>query len=112
MPTAAIVALTGLGLCGVILLGLGLAAVIVGGSTLAASGGLLGVAELIVIGRVVERRQSARIAAVTLAILQAALGVAFIATGNVVGIFLIPLAGLVVVPLSTESVEHFFQGPP
>jgi len=112
VPAAPLVAVIGLGVCGFGLLGIGLAALVGGGSTLAAAGGVLGVAELIVVGRVIERRQSARLTAITLAIVQAALGVAFIAAGAPLGLVLIPLAGLVVLPLSTDSAEQFFSARP
>ena len=94
------------------MLGFGMAALIGGGSTLAAAGGVLGVAELIVVGRVIERRQSARLTAITLAIVQAVLGVVFIADGAPLGLLLIPFAGLVVLPLSTESAERYFESRP
>jgi hypothetical protein len=112
MPTPVVVALTGLGICGVALLGLGMTAVILGGSTLIGVGGVLGVAELIVVGRVIERRQWARIAAITLALLQTALAVGLLFEGYATAVILIPIAGLVVVPLSTEAVEPYFAGRP
>jgi hypothetical protein len=112
VPAAPLIAVLGLGACGFGLLGLGLAALVGGGSTLVAAGGVLGVAELIVLGRVIERRQSARLTAITLAIVQAGLGVAFIADDSPIGLVLIPLAALVVLPLSTESAEQFFESRP
>jgi hypothetical protein len=57
-------------------------------------------------------RQSARLTAITLAIVQAGFGVGFIAQGSPLGLALIPLAGLVVIPLSTESAEQFFEARP
>jgi hypothetical protein len=111
MPSTALTAVIALGACGFLLLGLGLAAMIGGGSLLAAFGGVLGVAELVVVGRVVERRQAARVAAMSLALVQAGVGVGFIATGHIVGLVLIALAGLIVLPLSTESAEQFFAAP-
>ncbi|MFL6238381.1 MAG: hypothetical protein ACJ735_02650 [Actinomycetes bacterium] len=112
MPTALLVAMVALGACGVVLLGLGLTALIIGGSTLVAAGGVLGVAELIVVGRVIERRQTARITAISLALVQAVFGLGLLATGTAPGLALIPLAGLVIVPLSTDSVERFFGPQP
>jgi hypothetical protein len=107
--SAVLTAMIALGVCGIALLGAGLAAVILGGGTLTAIGGVLGVAELISLGRVVERRQAARVAAISMGLLQAILGVALLATGHAYGIVLIPLAGLVVIPLSLDSAEPYFE---
>jgi hypothetical protein len=109
VPSAVLTALIALGVCGLALLGGGLAAVIVSGSTLTAVGGVLGVAELISLGRLLERRQSARITAISLALVQAVLGVTLLATGHAYGLLLVPFAGLIVVPLSRESVESYFE---
>jgi hypothetical protein len=112
MPNAVLTGVIALGACGLALLGVGMTAVVAGGSTLASIGGVLGVAELIVVGRVLERRQAARITALSLALVQALLGVGLLAHGEMFGLALIPLAGLVVIPLSMESVEQYFEPQP
>jgi hypothetical protein len=109
MPPAVLVSVIALGATGLGLLILGLATLIGGESLLLAAGGVVGTAELIVTGRLVERRQSARIAAITLALVQAVGGILAIANGQLAGLSLIGLAGVVIIPLSTETAEQYFE---
>ena len=109
MPSGVLVSVIALGVTGIGLLILGLATLIGGESLLLATGGILGTAELIVVGRLIERRPSARVAAMTLALAQAVGGVVAIANGQLAGLSLIGLAGVVIIPLSTQAAEDYFE---
>jgi hypothetical protein len=82
-----------------------------GSSGIVATGGVLGLAELVLITRVVERRQGARVIVVGLALVQALGGVVLLVTGNPVGLLAIALAGSIVVPLATDEADRFFGVP-
>jgi hypothetical protein len=112
MPAGVLISVVALGATGLGLLILGLATLIFGESLLLAAGGVLGTAECIVTGRLVERRSSARIAAITLALVQAVGGVIAVANGQPLGLSLIGLAGIVIIPLSTQSAEDYFEAAP
>lgn len=112
MPATVLISVIALGVTGFGLLILGLATLIFGESLLLAAGGILGTAECITAGRLVERRPSARVMAITFALLQAVGGVIAIAMGQPLGLSLIGLAGIVILPLSTQSAEEFFEVAP
>lgn len=109
MPTTVLISTIALGLTGLGLLILGLTTLIFGESLLLAAGGILGTAECITAGRLIERRPSARIVAITLALAQAVGGIIAIANGYPLGLSLIGLAGIVIIPLSTQSAEEYFE---
>jgi len=108
------IAVIALGISGVFLLGLGFRGVLgsAGDTTLADTAGVLGIVELVVVGRVIERRQAARVLAIGLALLQAIGGVIALSRREPVGLGVLILAGLVVVPLSNATAERFFELPP
>jgi hypothetical protein len=114
MPTTVRIATVALGLSGLYLLGVGFRGVLgeAGDTTLADVAGVLGIVELIVVGRVIERRQTARLLAMGLALLQTLGAVIALAQRDALGIAAIVLAGLIVVPLSNEAAEHFFETGP
>ena len=74
---------------------------------------ILGIAQLVVLGRLVGRHQVARLVAITLALVEALFGVVVLATGaSGGGLVVLLLAGLVVIPLSNATAEHYFETPP
>jgi hypothetical protein len=100
-----------LGVSGLLLLGLGFHAVLgtAGATTLADVAGVLGIAELVLVGRLLERRQTARLLALGAAVLQALGGVIALAQRHGLGLAVLVLAGLVVVPLASQRAERFFE---
>jgi hypothetical protein len=114
VPRLVLTAAIALGVSGAALLGFGLYGVLgdAGATGVREAGAVLGIAELIAVGRLVERRQAARLIANSFALLQSLDGVALLASGRAVGVALVPLAGLVVLPLATNSAEHFFEAGP
>ena len=109
-----LIAAIALGVSGVVLLGFGMYGVLgdAGATGVRELGAVLGVGEMIALGRMVERRQAARLTANSFALLQTLDGVGLLASGVPIGLALIPLAGLIVIPLSTESAEQFFTAIP
>jgi hypothetical protein len=111
MPTAVLVAVIASGVAGLLLLVYGLLALIFTATMLLAVGGFVGMAEMVVTGRLLQRQQSARVSAMSLALLQAIFGVLLIVDRNPIGFVWIVLAGLVVIPLSMESADQYFAAP-
>src|SRR3977135_2319826 len=99
VPATVRIAVIALGLSGVLLLGLGFRGVLgaAGDTTLADIAGVLGIAELVVVGRVIERKQAARVLAIGLALLQALGGVVALSHRDLVGLGVLLLSGLVVI---------------
>jgi hypothetical protein len=78
------------------------------GSGVADAAGIVGVVELALVGRLVDGQQWARIAAMSVALVQALIGVAALVGAHPFGLVVIALAGGTVVPLSTTEADRFF----
>ena len=114
MPASVRLGVIALGVSGVGLLLGGLYGVLgdAGSTGLRELGALLGIAELLVVGRVIERRQAARMTAMTMCLVQSLGGVLALADGQPLGLLVIVLASLIVVPLSLPTAERYFEAAP
>jgi hypothetical protein len=70
---------------------------------------VLGVAQLVVVGRVVARHQGARVVAISLALLQALGGVVILVHRSAYGLIALALAGFVVLPLARQDADEYFE---
>jgi hypothetical protein len=74
---------------------------------------VLGIAQLVVLGRLVGRHQVARLVGITLALVEALFGVVVLATArSAYGLIAIVFAGFVVMPLATNEAEEYFEAVP
>jgi hypothetical protein len=113
MPRSVVAGVTALGISGVGLVLLALIAVFARRETVITDlSALLGVAQLVTVGRVVERNQTARVVAISLALLEALGGVIVLAGRSGYGLIAIALAGFIVLPLGGHDADEFFEALP
>src|SRR5436190_1017155 len=103
MPGRVAIAFVALGAGALLMLVAGLVGIYHSDETLVGDlAALLGIAELVTLGRLVQRNQIARVVATSLCLAQTLLGVIALVQGLEIGLPMIALAAFVVVPLSSE----------
>ena len=113
MPGRVAIAFVALGAGALLMLVAGLVGIYHSDETLVGDlAALLGIAELVTLGRLVQRNQIARVVATSLCLAQTLLGVIALVQGLEIGLPMIALAAFVVVPLSTQQAEDYFGAAP
>jgi hypothetical protein len=109
MPRRVVIAVMAFGASALMLVIFGLVQILRSEETLLTDlAALLGIAEVIALGHVIQRKQWGRIAAMSMCLVQTLLGVLGLTAGFAIALPMIALAGFVVVPLSTEDAEEWF----
>jgi hypothetical protein len=112
MPRRIVIAYMAFGASALLMVAFGLVEIFHHDETLLTDlAGILGVAEFVTLGRLLERRPVARVIAMSLCLVQTLLGVIGLVAGVAIALPMIALAAFVVVPLSTQEADEYFGAP-
>jgi hypothetical protein len=113
VPRSVVVGIATLGASGIALVVVALVAVFASRETVLTDlSALLGVAQLVVAGRVAARNQVARLVAISLSLVEAFGGVIVLTKRSAYGLIAIAIAGFIALPLGRHEADDYFESLP